>query len=474
MTPPAEPAPINRYARLFPPTNPPLDLDALRQLGLSMERDVTRMPPAHEGNPLPAGYTYFGQFIDHDLTLDETTFADVMAYGPTPAQTINGADGRLNLDHLYGAGPGSARHGHLYAEDGASFRLGEVRTAAGEVFDFPLGPDGVLSAEDRNVENLILRQLCVMFLKLHNLAVQELPATLDPGVRFEQARNRVCWQYQWLVREDYLYAILANAVYLAVVAGGQRQIDWRRQGFAIPVEFSQGAFRFGHSMVRARYAVNLANPDVELLTLFTPAAAEKAIDPALAVNWNRFLDRSENTLGGRGRVPAMAIDTTMVPPLFALPGDTVHHASDPGAPALPPQLAVRTLQRSARTRVATGEEVTRAFGGTVLRDRGLAGGEFSWQKLDELGLTGRTPLWYYVLLEAELEMRGLRLGTIGSQLVAEVVDGSLQTDPASYLSCFGPNWSPPPWKLPDGGSRPIRRLLDVALVTGLAQPEGAG
>jgi hypothetical protein len=110
---------------------------------------------------------------------------------------------------------------------------------------------------------------------------------------------------------------------------------------------------------------------------------------------------------------------------------------------------------------------------TVLRDRGLPGGEFSWQKLDELGLTGRTPLWYYLLLEAEVETRGLRLGTVGSHLVAEVIDGSLRTDRTSYLSCFGADWTPPPWTLADGTSWPIRRLLDLAIVTGLTRRESA-
>ena len=468
MNPPYEPAPIDRYCRLFPPTATLFDLKLMEQLGLSMEADASRIPKEKERHPPPAGYTYFGQFIDHDLTLDETPLVQAVDYGPSPAQMINGADARLNLNHLYGHGPGSVQHGHLYEHDGASFRLGDVRTKRNVSFDFPMTADGPQSAEPRNTENLVLRQLCVMFLKLHNLAVQELPDTLDPMERFQRARNRVCWQYQWLVREDYLAQITRYNVYKQVVRNGQRKIDWQRKGFAIPVEFSQAAFRFGHSMVRATYDLNSESKEVDLIELFGPPQAGKAMDPRMAIEWSNFLDTSESTPGGRGRVPAMAIDTTLVPRLFDLPDSHVQHFDDPGAPPLPPQLAVRTLKRGASIRLATGEEASRALGLPLLQERGLEGAESSWKTLERLGLTGRTPLWYYILLEAEMETLGVSLGTLGTQLVLEVIDGSLRTDPCSYLSCFGAGWKPPPWNLTGGTTREIRRLLDLAEVTGLA------
>jgi hypothetical protein len=58
-----------------------------------------------------------------------------------------------------------------------------------------------------------------------------------------------------------------------------------------------------------------------------------------------------------------------------------------------------------------------------------------------LGLERSTPLWYYVLKEAELVEDGLHLGPVGGRLVGEVVVGLLRSDPAGYLA-YDPDWRP--------------------------------
>ena len=467
--PPYAAAPIERYSRLFAPTGSSFDLHDMAKLGRSMERRGHRIPEARERTPLPAGYTYFGQFMDHDLTRDETPFRRAMETPLLPGQTGNAAGARLRLNHLYGEGPGSKAHGHVYEPDGATFRLGEARSQMGVRFDLPVGQDGPESADVLNSENVIIRQMCALFLRLHNLAVNELPDSVSPAERFQRARQRVSWQYQWLVREDYLYRITRPEVYQEIVLRSRPEVDWGSTGFSIPVEFSLAAFRFGHSMVREEYDLNPSYPRISLGQLLTLGQQKTALDPAMAIGWNRFLDVSLNTAAGRGRLPAMPIDTALAPSLFRIPKSHLRHTGDETAELLPAQLAVLTLQRGARMALATGEEIAPIFGLTPLRDRGLPDGGESWAILDQLGLGGRTPLWYYILLEAQLEARGVTLGTLGSRLVLEVIDGSLRTDPNSYLSLFGAKWEPPPWRLPDGGRKAIRRLLDVATVTGLAE-----
>ena len=454
------PSAIDRYSRLFEPVTPPFDPKIMVALGCSMEREGTRIPFGDQTTTVPAGYTYFGQFIDHDITRDDTLLEN--AGKQSPAQTVNGGEGQLDLDHLYGEGPASPVYADLYEADGASFKLGDVQTGNGEKFDLPLNEKGEpASVDDRSSENIILRQVCVLFMKLHNVAVQESPPTLPPAKRFEAARERVRWQYQWLVREDYLFRICSAQIFREVIGNGNRMIDWQTDGFSIPVEFSQAAFRFGHSMVRPAYILRNHGGSVSLTDLFSGPECSGAIHVEHAVDWNKFL-----TVGLEA---SMAIDTTIAEPLANLPPDHLHHLVTADAPPMPPQLSVRTLVRGAATGLPTGEEVATALGRAPLRAGKPPGyAEDPWKTLDDFGLTEKTPLWYYVLLEAELEQRGGRLGTVGSRLVAEVIDGSLRADPDSFLSRNGVGWVPPPWKRRDGKLIPIRRLIDVAGVVGLA------
>jgi hypothetical protein len=60
---------------------------------------------------------------------------------------------------------------------------------------------------------------------------------------------------------------------------------------------------------------------------------------------------------------------------------------------------------------------------------------------EDLGLDGETPLWFYVLREAEVLADGRRLGPTGGRIVAEVLLGLLKGDPSSFLR-QAPGWKP--------------------------------
>jgi len=356
------------------------------------------------------------------------------------------------------------------------FRLGEARLPNGAQFDLPLDDRGEPeSADERSSENIILRQLCAMFMKLHNQAVRELPANTPAAERFERARTRVRWQYQWLLRQQYLGLICSRRVHGDLFGNNgdearPQMIDWQKN-FSIPVEFSLAAFRFGHSMVRPVYFLNEQSGKVRLEDLFWNPNQVGAIPVRHAVNWRAFLEP------GAGVENGMTIDTVIAAPLFQLPPEHVHHLLQTNAPSLPPEpplpseLPVRTLVRGALVGLPTGEAVARHLGASVLpRETPPGYARDPWADLDELGLTGRTPLWYYVLLEAELEQRGTKLGQVGSRLVAEILEGALRADPKSFLKVNGPAWRPPPWMALNGSSVPIKGLFDVAKVVGLTNP----
>ena len=57
------------------------------------------------------------------------------------------------------------------------------------------------------------------------------------------------------------------------------------------------------------------------------------------------------------------------------------------------------------------------------------------------GWEGRTPLWLYLLREADVRAHGDRLGPVGGRIVAAVLLGIVDADPASYRSA-DPSWRP--------------------------------
>src|SRR6185369_3675423 len=54
----------------------------------------------------------------------------------------------------------------------------------------------------------------------------------------------------------------------------------------------------------------------------------------------------------------------------------------------------------------------------------------------------RTPLWYYILKEAQVRGNGERLGPVGTTIVSEVFVGLVEGDRQSFLSVNGRHWRP--------------------------------
>jgi hypothetical protein len=426
-----------------------------------MRSDRTRIPFARRSPPPPAGYTYAGQFIFHDLTRDDTPLRG--AIDQDARDTANQNQPSLNLSSLYGDGPGS-KDAFLYENDGASLKVGSGRTNDGALFDLPLDPTSLraILADPRNNESLILRQIHAMFLKLHNSAVTVLRDEASGVDLFEEARRRVRWQFQWLVRFDYLPRICDPSVYRDIIIDGNRRFDWPSASFSIPVEFSHGAARFGHSMVRAKYDLNHGNLDVSLNRIIREVHKPGPLDPAFAIDWQRFFTARE---------PANNLDTTIPEAMFQLPIEALRRFGASISEDNPAELPVRTLRRGAAMKLPTGEQVRDAFGSPSIV-QGFEGlpNYAPAQVLADLGLNGRTPLWFYILLEAEANARGANLGPVGSRLIAEVIEGALHADLTSIVWELkrNPSWRPPEWKTPTGEALNIDSFLDLAVAVGLA------
>ncbi len=449
-------SPRDRYCRLFPPSEPPSDVDhysdALTALGCAMVDDGSRVSEERPEILLDSGYTYFGQLIAHDLTKDVSSVDDVWRKAPEELQNLQTA--RLDLDVLYGGGPACSPD--LYQDDGARLKLGESKKGASS-FDICTSANGErVLADDRSAANSILRQMIAVFGRFHNSAVEQFRGqSSGPTDLFQTARRQVQRQFQWLVCEDYLRSILDPAVYKRTFVDRDPEIKW--ETFSVPVEFSAAAMRFGHAMVRPNYLFSFGH-DMLLQNVLGRTSERGPIDDKQKIEWGFFFRGA-----GPGRtVHSRPIDTRLSEALHQLPSDLIG-AAQIACPHFriaqnPSQLAIRTLLRGAGLRLASGQAVARAFGENVLTEAELTrncDGQLTEQGriLREANLVSQTPLWYYILKESELRHNGNRLGAVGSDIVAETIYAALDHDPDSYLHQNNGNHSPPIWEFPDGSRR---------------------
>jgi hypothetical protein len=399
-----------------------------------------------------AGTNFMGQFMDHDMTFD----AGSRLGSPTePRSAINGRTPAFDLDSVYGNGPIS--HPQLYdPNDSVKFLV----ESCGQFEDLPRSSNNrAIIADPRNDENLMIAGLNTAFLVFHNHAVDYVRAqgTADPSEVFDEARLLTTWHYQWLILREFLPLFIGQAMVDDILAHGRR-FYLPKDGAFIPVEFQGAAYRFGHSMVRPSYRANLAGDVGGPFFGFTFDAAEvRKPDPndlssghrasRRFIGWQTFFDF------GDGEVkPNKRIDTKISTPLFNLPLGAI--------PALggPTSLAQRNLLRHLTWRLPSGQSIAQHMAAPTL----------SRQDLEELSVFGlnldqSTPLWYYILKEAEIVEDGLRLGPVGGRIVGEVIIGLLQTDPMSYLS-VSPSWRP---TLPTSSGDGDFRMVDFLTFAGV-------
>jgi hypothetical protein len=491
----------------------------LKELGRAMVEEAA--PPGGElqaqGNStIPPVYTYWGQFIDHDITLNTDNnngIADITRpdLEPLPPDKValelrNGRLPALNLDSVYGDGPtfpGDAPTAAANMYDGLALRLSNV---APPPIDEEIPPLGVrdrdlfriapsteaVVGDSRNDENLIVAQLHVAMVRFHNAvldAVRDAPgAPLDDRELFARVRQLVTWHYQWLVVHDYLKTVTQTGVVDKVLLGGNKVFAKRYGAVYMPLEFSVAAYRFGHTMVRAFYDYNRnfgrkdGGPGVranfatfEQLFQFTGSARDANGDPApfagtglstlprnWVIEWDRFVDKG----AVRPDHFARRIDTQLAPPLTEMLNQTGPGLS-PDIKELLRALAMRNLLRGYLLSIPTGQAVAGALKIPALTVDELHSGNSAAfnQTLDAGGFQTKTPLWYYILKEAEVKANGNSLGPVGSRIVTETLIGQIREDPYSYLNAPDGPWSPEQGVKNDG--EPIVSINDLFRFAGV-------
>lgn len=478
-----------RFVRGFPDLPPyrPSD-EFLKELGreggpLHEEGDQERSDAG-----LPAGYPIFGQFIDHEITLDLTSSLEKEM---DPMGLENFRTPRLDLDSMYGDGEeGSA---FLYDEE----HEGKLLLKRPEFSDLqgagpPEGPfdlqrnrqDRAIIVDPRNDENLVLSQMLVAFIRFHNNVVDYIRTGAGADREFdlvageegsesgreevlEVARRLVRYHYQWAVRFDFLPSVCDQSILEDIERNGRRFLLNDRP--AIPIEFAAAGYRYGHSRIRDEYEVNGSSGAIRLFPDMHPDDTEgmgsgrtlrgfDEVSPELVVDWRLFFE-----YGGPDTQKARKIDPRLSDSLFTLP-----FVDEDGVTSL----ATRNLLRGSKLGLPSGQSLARAMGFEPISNDDLPTADGTYDttlRSQGRALDTDAPAWYYVLAEAEHQADGEQLGAVGSRIVGEVIHGLLNLDGGSVFCQAPENWTP---VLPSRSEGDDYTIADIMAFSSRKAPDG--
>src|SRR5215203_3479965 len=364
------------FGRMFPRL-PPLEVsDGKLQALAEAMLDPNPADATRDNTNIPAGFTYLGQFVDHDITLDLTSLSEK---AKDPLGIENFRTPSLDLDAVYGLGPDGSPH--LYARNpentskhGPKLLIGKnINVDFGGVTgnfrnDLPRSPEGfALIGDHRNDENLLVAQTHLAFLKFHNKVCNLLAGNpSQPADIFAEARQTVTWHYQWIVLHDFVERLTEPGIVAKILHNGRKFYRFKKTPY-MPVEFSAAAYRLGHSMVRQTYSHNrvFQNIGFDLLFGFSGLSGQiigdLAPSPPTAplpvsvlpsnwiIDWRRFYD-----LGTPPGTPDFAfnhsrrLDPLLVKELHNLPGGGGN-------------LAFRNLKRGVNLGLPSGQDVAKVM-----------------------------------------------------------------------------------------------------------------
>jgi hypothetical protein len=477
----ADAEPVFRFSRLGP-KGTAVGTPLRRKLAAAMTQAA-----GQRDSGIAAGFTYLGQFIDHDLTFDPSPLKP----GTVPvAELEQRRSPNLDLDSLYGLGPVATPQ--FYRSGRRRLKVGKTDLIPGDgppagvanTFDLPRSDTEkhAVIPDHRNDENLAVGQTHLAFIKFHNRVVDLLEADGVPAAQlFERARDLVVRHYQWMIKTDFLPQLVRPTIVDAVFRHGRKIFEVNPapgSNPTMPVEFSVACYRLGHSMVRAAYDWNRVFDDgggsLDLLFNFSGTSGFLGEGSILPSNWiadfRRLYDFSvtgrpdlEPFVGGRNKLNfTRRIDTLLADPLANLPDGSI------GGPDRNPDhhnLAFRNLDRARMLQLATGQQLAK-----LLNDRGVhvrpltrrqillgrAGAKLEALTVGQQDrLVANTPLWFYILREAEVN-NGELVG-VGGQIVAETFHRAMEGSRISIVK-------DPAWRPTLGPDRDTFRMVDLLLV----------
>jgi hypothetical protein len=450
---------------------------------------------------MPAGYTYLLQFVAHDLVQSVSSLA-VAGHGRIALN--NGRTAPLRLEAIYNDGPQNSPL--LYEPDpadrtapGPSLRLGPLDTRQPCPFRDLARVDlmkaitdvsrqvaqkepsnesssmrlrDVLVGDARNDDNAILSQLTVVFHLLHNGLVRWTEENVAPEAhvdggdkpeividRFYFARMASTLIFRNILRRDLMERLLHPGVLCLYKSATPPKI-FKFKG-KMPLEFTHGALRVCHVMLREGYRLNQQSPIFDLKAVLTRNSANydsvsMPMPESWAVAWSHFFNIGSASTGQlnlslrlrpryqnqtQARELFEHVDGTTKPGLAyrdmlsaALAGlwsasamiDKLAQSPDPALAAVFNQATL--ADASFRTKVIR-EWLEKTF-----LDDSLNSYKFDDAELDALSQDPPLPLFLMFEAMKDKDSNGTRLGPLGSIIVAAVIFGILDSDPLTPCS----------------------------------------
>ena len=389
------------YGKLFPELKPLIVSDShLKDL---TELMIDYQWQCKDSKVVSIGLPMFGQFIAHDMTFEVTS----KFRGYNQVETfVNDRTIRLDIDSMYG----QWNQDFLYdANARDKLLLGKKYEKNGAVwYDLQRNlQDKALIPDARNDENILVSQIHMLFQRFHNRMVDYVSRYCPYNEIFQEARRLTVWYYQWLILHEYLYKITDWTVFEDILLQGPKYFDCPD---FFPLEFTGAVFRVGHSQVREKIRLN-RETEKDLFTLGSFRKMEDYVD------WHYIFD-FEDGLVQYARLLDTKISKIFHDIPFIKSGNKYERS-----------LPFRNMKRGVVYGLASGEDIARRICVEPL-------------DIDETRHIGGTPLWYYVLREAEtLGHGGEHLGPVGSRIMLECILAILNHDKHSF-QVLHPKWRP--------------------------------
>lgn len=441
------------YQRYFG-TTPKKDQAApevLNMLGQAMRSNASF---EENESSIPVAYTYFGQFVFHDLT--------AMNFSSNGHKPYNERSACLDLDTVFGSSNRSHRKPATLMPVGYTGPPGQTRPC-----DLPRTVEGRASIVDlRSDDNLPLAQTHVALIRFFNAIVERFD-----GISQSAARALAVSHFQSVVLHDYLQRVIHPEIYRDVMENGRAIIHTadsqiargtKQFRYMVPLEFAAACARFGHSMIRNNYPAWNSHNSARLSS-FWRNTHNSCIPPFDGVDeprnqlsgrwvsqWGKLL-HGEGLVDGQHPLMAAKIDTVLAEPLMSIPDVALPRSVARGKNSSR-NLASLSLMRGGSLQLSgaesVGAQVIHQLGVlrrptfSILENKMLLQDEpAEVQRLLERYFGGRTPLWFYTLKEAAILGCGESLGPLASRIVMETIHAAIEESSPSILL---DDWIPEP------------------------------